>query len=415
MLELVNKNRKFRSLLLSSMVSQLGSNFTFMLLIVMTFERTGSLISTMGVTLASTIGSIIAGLAGGFWVEERSPARVMVVTNILSAAVLIGMFFLPTTMTFYYITAFLIAVFAAFARPASSKLQVMLVESDQLMASNASRQMLNEIVKVVGPGLAVFVLTLFPKDQATVGFLIDGASYLIAAALLYSIGKFDKVSGSGKKDEPKVKESFGKRLREGVEPLRHPVILAILAMFFFCIIAVTGFDVVLTAHISLANLPGMYTGYVISALSAGMIITSFFSKYFMKIPMALRLGGTVCILGVGQLGIGLTTNLYAMFAFAFMMGVFNIIYNISASTLMQQLIPMEKMGRAMGFVSSFFSTVGLLGMGLGALIGELLSPGITFVIFGGALALSGFISIFTIYAAWKREPSNIESQVVGAA
>ncbi|WP_442601331.1 MFS transporter [Paenibacillus sp. KN14-4R] len=412
MLELLIKNGKFRSLLLSSLISQLGSFFTFMLLIVMTFERTQSLISTMGVTLASTLGSIVAGLAGGFWVEQRSPAKVMVMTNLLSASVLIGMFFLPTTMTYYYITAFLIAVFGAFSRPASSKLQVMLVPSEQLMASNASRQMLNEVVRVFGPGLAVFVLTLLPKDLSTVGFLIDGVSYLIAAVLLYSIGTFDKTSASDKGKSPTVKVPFVTRLKEGVEPLRAPVILAILGMFFFCIIGITGFDVILTAHISRSGLPSIYSGYVISALSAGLIVASFFSKYFSKLSLAIRLGLSVFGMGLGLLCLGLTANLYIMLGFAFIIGVFNVIYNISASTYMQQNIPLEKMGRAQGFTSSFFSTVGLLGMGVSALIGELLSPATTFLIMGGAIALSGFISVFTIHSATKRQQEIGQAQAV---
>lgn len=371
-----------------------------MLLIVISYEHTKSIGVTMGVTFAAAVGSMVAGSFAGVFVDRTSPVKIMILAHLISAAVIATLFWLPTNAWIYYGAAFSVAVLSSFATPAFQKYQVMIIAPDELLQANASIQTLREIAKITGPALAVFVLSWLPSSSQHVGFLIDAVSYLLAAALLFIGGEQSSAQPKPSADSSastKQKGHFLKDWREGLQPLKNPLVTNVLLLYFFILIGIAGFDVLLTAHVSLAGHSTLNIGYVIATLSCGLIVASLIASRFMaKWPLSLQLGGSALGLGLFYATIGSVDEVVAMGIAAFALGICNAFYNVSAATYWQQHIPLDQLGRFFGLVSSLFSAVTITGMSLAGLLGTLYTPGYTLQLMGGIIAAAGFVSIFAI-------------------
>lgn len=352
----------------------------------------------MGVTLAAAAGSMLAGSFAGVFVDRTSPVRIMISAYLISAAVIATLFWLPVHPWIYYGASFSIAVLSSFATPAFQKYQVMIVESNELVQANASIQTLREIAKITGPALAVFVLSWLPSSLQNVGFLIDSVSYLLAAALLFTRQDQSPVqSDSPAKSSSPKKEHFFKDWREGLQPLKKPLVTNVLFLYFFILIGIAGFDVLLTAHVSMAGHSTLNIGYVIAALSGGLIVASLIASRFLgKWPLSLQLGGSALGIGLFYATIGSLDEVIGMGVAAFALGICNAIYNVSAATYWQQNIPLEQLGRFFGLVSSIFSAITIAGMSAAGVLGTIYTPSFTLQLMGAVIAVAGFISIFVI-------------------
>jgi len=398
---LIRKNRPFGRLLLSSLVSELGSHFTYMLMIVLSYEEHRSMVTTMGIAIASSIGALVFGSLAGVWVERWNPVRVMVVANLLQALLIGALFWLPVNMWIYYMVAFALAVVRSFLTPAWRKYQVHVVDESDMMNANASIQATRESLKIIGPILAVAVLGLVPKDSQVIGYLIDAVSYVLCAVVLFGLPAATPTEAQA--TGASGGQSFREQWAEGFRPLKHPILAAVAGMFVLILVGISGADVIFTAHVTATGNESLDVGYLFAALSAGLILASVFgTKFFSRWPLAIRLGGATLAIGLCELWIGVSGSLLSMAAAAFVLGLFNSIYNISASTYMQVTVPRAQIGRFFGLMGSIFSTAMLLGLALNGLLGVFLTPQAVLYWTGGVLSLAGVLSMFVITIAERR-------------
>ncbi|WLD93245.1 MFS transporter [Alkalihalobacillus sp. AL-G] len=404
MINILKENGLFRRLASSLFISELGSWFSYMLLIVMTYSKTETLLTTMGIAGCLSIGSIVGGVMAGVIIENKNPAKVIIATNMASAFVISMLYWLPSDIWIYYIAAFFISLVSSFRTPAFSKYIVSVVKQENLMEANAAFQTTREVIKVLGPGLAATVLALLPENQQGIGFLIDAATYVIACFMFIGISitsmePIQEENGSG------VKESFWQKWVEGLKPIKSPIVISVMLMYVFIMLGIAGVDVTFTAHVNNSGYEAEYVGYVIGALSIGMVLTSFFGSTFIKkLPLSVQLGGGTLGLGLFYGGIGFSNNLSIMMVSAFLLGIFNAGFNMSASTFWQTAIPYEQLGRFFSTITSFLSAITLIGMALVGILGTLLSPQFVIVLCGFVILVAGLVSMFVIHAVNKKSP-----------
>lgn len=406
MWKLMQQNRRFARLVIATLISEMGSNFTYMLMMVMSYERTESLLGTMGIAISASIGSLVMGSVSGVLVERRSPVAVMVLFTSLQALLVGSLFFLPTNMWVYYAAAFVAAILRTFLNPVTRKYQLMVIAEDDMMNANAALTTARESLKIIGPMLAVFILSLFPPDLQKVGYLIDVASYLAVVLILLGLGlKHPEPEDGAAKPRP-GKASFRQLWAEGFQPLKHPIIGTVVFNFLFIILGIGGADVILTAHVHQSGNPAIFVGYLFASLSAGLILTSMFgARWFSKWPLPIRLGGTVLALGVCEIMIAATSEIVYMMLAAFLLGMFNAVYNVSATTYMQLTVARDRIGRFFGLISSVFSAASLIGLAMNGLIGTFLTPQAVLFWTGSILSVFGLMSLMTITFAERRMAS----------
>ncbi|MGE6205070.1 MFS transporter [Guptibacillus hwajinpoensis] len=391
------KNKRFGLLVASSCISVFGAYFTYMLVIVLAYEKSQSLTSTMGITLSSAIGALIAGLFAGVCVDRMQPVKVLIVTNFLSAFVIISLFFLPYNPLFYYIAVFLIAILNAFNVPAFSKIQVNIIHKDHYMEANASYQTIREFTRILAPGAAAFVLSLLSEEWKGVGFLIDGFSYIIAGVMIIATFITLRIEDESEVTELKGIKQFKADWIEGWEPFKNPVIAAIMVLYFIIVLGISGFDVILSAHIFTNGLPTIYVGYIIASLSTGVILATIIGPRYVKTwPISIRLGGSALFLGLAFFSIGIVQNIVLMLLFSFLVGCFNGVYNFSSPTYFHENIPQHVLGRFMGLFTSALSLISIIGMSINGVLGNIYSPAFVIMLGGTLITIIGILSILFI-------------------
>lgn len=394
------RNRAFRYLLLSFVITNLGTYFSYMLLIVLSYQNTKSTSMTMGVLLSLAIGKLIAGSFAGVIVDRKLPKNVLYLTNILNAILISTLFFVPSTnIWLIYLLCFFMAICGSFLTPAFRKFQVQIIEDEEIGSANSSLQFVQEVTKIFGPGLAVFVLNMLPAHLQNVGYLIDGCSYLIAAGVLW-LAQSPTLNKTAVVEVQQVQKSERKgwwqEFKEGLEPLKSLSIFSIYLLYLFISIAIAGFDVIIIAHISLNQLPSLYVGYIISAISVGLIMATFTFRYVERLPVSIQLAGAALGIGVFYSLLGSVTRIEMLIGTATLMGIFNGYYNIGSSTYIQRNIPFAQLGRFYGVIASFFSVVTIVGMSINGLLGSITSPGFVLIIAGVFITFVSVVSFFMI-------------------
>lgn len=181
---MLREERGLRWLLAARTVSGLGDWFTYFLMVVLAYERTGQPAGSMVILAAQAIATLLFSAWAGPLVDRRPPAVVMVMANVARMGLVGLLFWMPVSPLLYSADAFAVATAAAFFNPADGKWVRTLLSPERYGSGIALLQVLGQVVQIVGPGLAVTVLALLePRPRG--GFLLDSISFLLAACLVW--------------------------------------------------------------------------------------------------------------------------------------------------------------------------------------------------------------------------------------
>lgn len=118
-------------------ISQTAQNAIWYGLLVVVEETTRSS-AQMGIAILTTIlPSIMLGMVAGVFVDRLSKKRVLVATNFLRAAAVLGFLFYEQSLTIVYLVNFLAAVITQFFGPAEASKIPQLVSQRQLISANS--------------------------------------------------------------------------------------------------------------------------------------------------------------------------------------------------------------------------------------------------------------------------------------
>ncbi|HET7579079.1 MAG TPA: MFS transporter, partial [Bacillales bacterium] len=399
MLSFMKQHKDLKFLITSVFISQLGTWFTYMLFVVQIFNQTKDERLTMIVVGAQMVAMLIGGQVAGIIIESKNPKTTLIASDWISAVIIAFVFFMPANVYVYSLFAFLMAFVNAFRMPTFQKYLVASVNEDDLMQANSSFQMIRELVKIIGPAMAVFVLALLPTSLKELGFVIDAVSYVIAACLLINLAVVKQPAGNDKagSETDAHPTSWIDKWKGGLTPLKDPIVSHVFIIFLLLLFGIAGADVVLTSHVSEAGLNSYGVGYLIGALSLGLLLTAVLAaKHVKKWPLSIQLGVSSLLLGLSYSLIGFGSSLWTMMGAAFLTGIFNAIYNMSATTFWQKSVPYEQLGRFLSFSNSIFSIATLIGMLANAYISRIFSAGFDIMICGSIIAMGGLLLVINI-------------------
>lgn len=129
--------RPFLYLMLSEFFSQFAMNlFNFALLIVV-FSITNSNTAVSGVVMAFTIPSILFGILAGVLVDRWDKKKVLYLTNIIRAILILPLVFSYNNLALVYIFTFIFSIVTQFFIPAETPVIPLLVKKKLLLTANA--------------------------------------------------------------------------------------------------------------------------------------------------------------------------------------------------------------------------------------------------------------------------------------
>jgi MFS family permease len=212
MLELL-KHSVFRRLYTAHIIHILGNEFTFIAVVGLLHDLSGSGLSFAAGTVFRLVPYVLTSFFSGALLEEWDKRKVMIVVN-LARGVLVSLFFWVTSPDYLWVAfllLILINVFGAFFQPAMQVAIVRTVDVEMRLAANSLLQGTTSFLIIVCQGVAAVLVYYFSYRY---NFLFDAACYFVSLLILLRLPSL-----AGKEDGGQA--GFVQRLAEGFAYIRQ--------------------------------------------------------------------------------------------------------------------------------------------------------------------------------------------------
>ncbi|HYJ61524.1 MAG TPA: MFS transporter [Actinomycetota bacterium] len=355
------RDRDFRFLLAGQTLSAFGDYAMFLAIGIWAKELTGSN-AAAGLTILPFALPALAGPALGVIVDRFPRRHVMIATDLLAAAVVLGLLAVdgPEDLWILYSVSFATGAIVVVYQSARAGLLRGLLDEGMLGEANGLLQSTNQGMRLLAPltGAALFV--------AFGGWaiaILDATTFLLSAALLAAIHGRDL-------ERRRDPVRWWPEIREGLHHIVGNVDLRRLTIGTGLITLLVGCtEVMIYALIDeglhrpasflgvLATLQGV--GSVLGGLAAGAVL----ARWGELRTMAIASAGA----GVGMIVFG-TARMPLVIAACVCFGVIVTLFLVGYQTLMQRRTPLELQGRVMAAVEAAVTFPYVVSIAIGAAV-----------------------------------------------
>ena len=190
------RQRNYSLLWSSQLISQIGNWALLAALPFFVFELTGSVLATGIMFLVEVIPPILLGSLAGVFVDRWDRRWTMIGANLFRGLLLLLLlvFRSPEQVWIVYVVAFLSSIANLFFGPANNAILPELVREDELVTANSLDALGENVARIIGPAVGGVLLAAI--GMAAVA-LIDVATYVIGAGLIFLIREPAKIPASG--------------------------------------------------------------------------------------------------------------------------------------------------------------------------------------------------------------------------
>lgn len=412
----------FARLWLGGLISMIGD---WILIVGLPFEiyrRTGSTLASGLMVLSFLIPSILLGSIAGVFVDRWDRRRLMVIINLVLAVAILPLLWIDALgIWIAYAVLFTLSCLEQLFGPAEGALLPNLLEhpDDDLVTANALNGMNNHLARLIGPVIGGVVVA---TGGLTAIALIDAVSFVVAAALIWSIRAPRTRAARPDTLEHQAATAWRRLLHEWRDGLRlvwrHPVLRALLAFF---VITRIGEGLTATLFVPWATdalRDGGSTGYglllatqAIGGLAGAVVIGRMGSRID---PLRLVILSAL-IFGIIDLGLFTYPAIYPYIAPALIVmvivGVPGAGMMAGIHTLEQRLASDSHRGRvigALGAIGAVGSLIGAVGAGI---LGESV-PIVPLLIVQGSGYVIGGLVVAWMTASHRREVAGAAAEPV---
>jgi MFS family permease len=388
-------NTSFSALWTSSLISLFGDRIHQVALAIIVFGITKSPAAVGAIFFAATLPNLLLGPISGTLVDRWDQKQVLVVSDLLRAAVVL---LIPlaavTNILLVYPLVFLVTSISIFFRPAREAVMPRIVADDELLTANSANWLAETLADIVGYPLAGLFVA-FLGASLPLAFWFDASTYLASALLILTVAIPPVPRGASEAAEGVLNE-----MRAGWRFLRAETVLlantaqAVLAQFAIGVltsVTVVYADQALrrgtldTAAVYAFLEAGIGIGNLIGGLAVGLVGARIAKGRMVIVGVAI-MGG--CVFGLGLTGnVGIAVGLMVGF------GLANMIYIIPSQTLFQQRTPRGMIGRVVGLRFSVVFGSLTLAMGVGGLLAASLGVTTVLMVAGGLACAAGLAGI----------------------
>lgn len=396
------RNSRFLKLWASSAISFAGDAVSLVALPVLMYRLTDSATAVGGILVAMLLPTLASPLVGVL--ADRVDRRTILVVADLSRAVLTIGFILTRDVATLYVLAFSLGVARTFFSPTILAATPSIVGSGDLARANALIQGSFNVCLAVGPPLGGLLVATVGLNVA---FLLDAATFLIAASLLALIPL--------PRPQREEEESFFRELRAGFNYLaRARVPLGIVLGAFLIVLTwnlTAPADVFLAEETFRTGETGF--GLTISMSGIGMIAgTALVAVFGTRIrPLALYFGSAFIIV-LALAGIGLAPAFVLALAGFCVTGFAGGVLNVTEETILQQRVPDSLLGRVFSVHFLAYNMGDAVGLLAGGLIVDAIGVRPVYVIAGLTTGIVTLLLLWLVRSAPKddaQESSGVPS------
>ncbi len=384
-------NYNLRLLWLGESISLLGDQFYMVALPWLTLQLTGSAIAVGAIFAVAGIPRALFMLVGGVLTDRLSARLLMLVSNTARLGVtgLLTILVLTNSIQLWmlYVISLAFGIVDAFFHPAYMAMIPLIVEDEDLAASNAALQGTSLLVTAAGPGIGGVLVKVVGIGFS---FLLDTLSFAAATLTLLFMKPVEKAKTATKQPTSMLADIREAMVYIWKDDVLRPFMLIVIALNFLftgplsvgpAVMARDRFVEgsialgVLYSALGIGSLLGMLAGSALKPSRIGLVTL-----------VAIGMSG-VCLVGAGYSeSLWLTALLFALTGASSGFG------NLLMITWLQRRIAKEMLGRVMSIV--MLSSVGLvpISTALGGFIAEYSLP-LLFTLNGCLLVVTVAVSL----------------------
>lgn len=389
-------HRDFRLLLASLATSGIGDWFYNVALVVYVLDATDS---SPAWVAAASIGRlapyILLGSLGGVIADRYDRRRVMVASDVASAALMLALALVVVTeapVAFAIAIAFLSTAAGTPFFPAVAAVTPSVVDEKSLAPANALIVSVDSLALAVGPALGGFLL-LATASPAT-AFVINAATFGASALLLGPIS----IPPRAREEEGNELVPLKRQLAEGVGAITSSSSVMLLIALIVVATFTYGQEGVLYPLVS-QNLLGTGAegiGFLYAAIGLGGVLAAGLVNRAVDYPRPAFILTTVGLVAAAPFAVlPFTTSPLVAYLLVGIEGGSFIFIEVLATTLMQRAVPEAVMARVFGILDS----IAVLGTVLGAAFAPLVLDAVGLK--ASLLVAGGILVVLTLLCAPK--------------
>lgn len=409
----VLQERSFLYLWIGEVFTQVSTHLFNFFLILIVFKLTHSNTAVSGVVLSFTIPAILFGTIAGAYVDRWNKKKVLVVTNLIRALLLVLLAFNLNNIFMVYFVSFVFSILVQFFIPAESPMIPMVVQEKFLLAANALF------------GLAIFgsmLVAYLLSGPVFITFSHFTTALIIASILFLSAGFIALIKPHQHHHKPQNKEEKDLNI---IRDIRRTIELMSQTKEIFQALLLLSLSQILT--LTLATIaPGYATQVLgirveefplvfVAPAALGMVIGAVIIVNFFRnrtkekiVTAGVFLSGIAMLLlpygskvasrdFVQFLNMFLPdiTTVHVMALLAFVLGLANALVFVPSNTILQEKTSEDFRGKIYGFLSTAIGILSLLPIIIVGGLSDLIGVGAVLVGIGIFLLLLGFFLAFT--------------------
>jgi predicted MFS family arabinose efflux permease len=390
------RNRNFFLLWSGGLISMIG---TWMILAALPFyiyRVTGSALATSGLLMAYIAPGVLFGSVAGVFVDRWNRKRVLVVGNLIQAAIIPMLLLVEVNgwIWLIYVVAFFESTVNQFLGPAENALLPTLVDEEHLVTANSLNALNDNLARIVGAALGGLLLGVVGFSSVV---LLDAFSFLAAASLI----AFVIVIPTTRPAESEEAASVPRWLqvwREWFSGLRLVAQNDILRNLFIVIgVALFG-DAILSALLAVfaqdvAGFTAMDYGWLLTARGVGGIIGGLvIAQFGAKFSSSQLITGGLVLSGLAILAMVTFPTLTVVITLMILAGPALMAWIISMQTVLQQETEDSYRGRVFGAYGTTSTILMFAGSGLAGALADSLGSSVLMAIAAISYVVAGLLA-----------------------
>jgi MFS family permease len=272
----------------------------------------------------------------------------------------------------------------AFETPTRQSIFVQLLERrEDLPNAIALNSMLMNGTRLIGPSIGGLLIALWSE---TICFALNAVSYFAVVGALWYVRLPPRHARAP--SHPLADLAEGWRYAMGMLPVRRMLFALALVSFSISPYSTLMPAMAVKTFGQGAGLVGLFVGAV--GLGAFISAVTLARRPSVR-GLARWLPGAAVIAGLGSMGFGLSTNVYASVVLMMMAGFGMFMTGAACNTIIQSVVDEEKRSRVMSYYTMFFIGVAPFGHYLAGWLAEHVGVRVTFILGGGLALLTGVV------------------------
>jgi MFS family permease len=378
------------------LLSQIGDQCLIVAAITLISDLSSSPFALLVPALSIAAPQIIFGLLGGVIADRMDRKRVMVVSDVSRALIVLPILLVTGLgrVWILYLAAAGLALIGVTFYPARNASLPKIVPSGSLMAANGLIQGSYIIALVVGPVIAGVAVELWQPAA----ILFDSATFFVSAIAIALM----RIPGNGHVSAAGEENGVWDDIKAGLNFIRYSRVLRrVLAVTAVATLGVGAVILLAIPHLKARlGVGGLEYGIAMSVLGVGSILGGVLvTRVSRRFSTSTLVGGMLILAGAAVVAFAYAPTYVVVLVSVAVIGMCLVVARGALDAITQTLAPDEIRGRVQSAVNMIVVSSTAISEGLSAVIGSLIGVQTVFVAAGVVTAVTGFVAIFMLRGA----------------